>query len=572
MKFKVHTLILLVSFFSLTCEEDQEDLSGTGIVNFAITELREVENTTSPLTIYIGIDSFNHMGGTVTVSVSGADYGSDYETSGGSSSFDLEVAPQGLSTSFSIMPIDDDLIEQDKVLTIAITSASGALELGSSTSLQFTILENDDPMTAMVGFASEQLQVQENTTEAAQIMIPFDQASTNGGSISIVASGAAVYNTDYTITGQTSTAFEINVPAGATEASFSIEPIDNALFEEDREIIFEITDVSGGLTLGANISSSVVIVNDDASPNPVIDFSAANTLSYMEDAGTITLNFELSEATSADATITLTASGTADASDFNFNGSTDNPYSFVIPSGSSSASVSIDIMDDSKIEEEESIILNITEVSGGLDAGLNLQQQTITIADNDQSSFAYVETFENATDLESLGYQAFILPTQDLPDSKLFKFNENAGKYSDVDDVTLPSDTGLVVFYNTTQNGNGVLDNVLITSEMEASGDLDVSIDIAYSQAPDVNNAVVTFYYSETYDGSASFNESDWTVMGTETAQSMDAEGFSTNNYKRKAMSISTSSNFYLAVRVNQTIDDTFTKTQWRLDNFKINN
>ena len=61
-------------------------------------------------------------------------------------------------------------------------------------------------------------------------------------------------------------------------------------------------------------------------------------------------------------------------------------------------------------------------------------------------------------------------------------------------------------------------------------------------------------------------------VMGTETAASMNAEGFNTTEYKRKLMNISPTSSFYMAVRVTQTIDDVFFKTQWRLDNFKVNN
>ncbi len=37
-------------------------------------------------------------------------------------------------------------------------------------------------------------------------------------------------------------------------------------------------------------------------------------------------------------------------------------------------------------------------------------------------------------------------------------------------------------------------------------------------------------------------------------------------------MSINPNADFYVAVRVNQTMDATFTKTQWRLDNFKVIN
>jgi len=572
MKIKLLLLSIITLTFIVSCEEDDNALNGTGIVGFTLSELLEIENATSGLTVNVGINDYNHAGGTISVSITGANYGSDYETSLGSASFSLEVVPQSLVATFSITPLDNDIIEQNKVLSITITSVSGALELGENTTLTFTILDNDDPLIAMVGFENETDQIDESSLNPLIVNIPFNQETTDGGTISVSSSGDAVYGTDYTVIGQTSGDFIINVPGGSTFATFDIQAINNSVFEADKTATFSISEVSGGLSAGVTTETTITIINDDLPPNPVIDFSAANTLTYNEDAGTITLNFDITSLTSSDATIELTTSGSADASDFNFNGSTINPYSFVIPSGSDFGSVDIAIVDDSDLEADETITLTITSVTGGLDPGVNLQTQTITIIDNDNGAFNYVETFETVADLDVAGFQAFILPTQDLPATKLFKYNMNGGKYADVNDETQSSDTGLVVFYSNTQNGNGIIDNVVITPQMAISGAIDVSVDIAYSQAPQFNNADITFYYSETYNGSGTWTDTDWTVMGTETAASMETDGYATNDYKRKVMSINPASNFYVAVRVNQIIDDTFWKTQWRLDNFKVNN
>jgi len=561
--------IAMIGF--LSCEEDDENLNEIGNVSFSLDQLTEVENATNALAINIGIDSFNHSGGTIDVVITGGDYGTDYETSSGSANFTLDVAQQSLVSTFSIIPIDNDIIEPNTVLTITLSAVSGALELGENTTLSFTILDNDDPLIAMVGFESETGQTEENSSNPLMINIPFNQATTDGGTITVSSSGDAIYGTDYTVNGQNSENFNVTVPAGATSASFEIQAIDNSDFEANKTVSFSLDDTSGGLSLGVDTQTTITIINDDSPPNPVIDFSGSNTLAYNEDTGVITLNFDISQMTTADATIELTTSGSADVGDFNFNGST-SPYSFVIPSGSTTASVDITIVDDEDIESDETIILDITSVLGGLDAGLNLQQQTITIIDNDNAGFNYVETFETVADLDAAGFQAFLLPTQDLPASKLFKYNMNGGKYADVNDETQSSDTGLVVFYSNTQNGNGIIDNVVITPQMAISGATDVSVDIAYSQAPQFNNADITFYYSETYNGSGTWTDTDWTVMGTETAASMETDGYATNDYKRKVMSINPASNFYVAVRVNQIIDDTFWKTQWRLDNFKVNN
>ena len=569
-EFLLCSMFAFLLFFS--CDEDEENLNGTGTVNFTIEELLEVENATIPLNIKLGIDSFNHKGGTVDISISGADYGVDYETSSGSADFSLIVASGSLVTSFSLTPIDNDIIDGNLNLTITIVTTTGALALGENTTLQFTILDDDDPLIALVDFESATGVLQENDATNYLINIPFNQATTDGGTITIAASGDAVLDTDYTVVSQSETPFTLTVPAGALSASFEITAIDNAVFEANKTAVFTITEVTGGLATGVTTETAISIQNDDMPPNPVIDFDITNTLTLNEDVGTVSLNFVLSGATSADTTIELTTSGDADASDFKFSGSNVNPYSFVIPSGSTSASVAVTIVDDSDVETTETIVIDITSVSGGLDAGVNLQQQTLTITDNDNVAFNYVETFETTSDLPSIGFEVFALATQDLPTSKIFKYNKNAGKYADVNDAAQDSDSGLVLFYSNAQNGNGTIDNVVITPEMQVTGNVDISVDIAYTQLPQFNNAVVTFYYSETYNTTGTWNESDWTSIGSETAQDLENEGVSVGDYKRKIMSISPSSNFYIAVRANQVIDDTFWKTQWRLDNFKVYN
>ena len=574
MKFRHLLLIITVLCCIQSCKDDDQNLNEIGEVSFSSTELIEVENATIPLGVNIAIDNYNHSGGTIEVLITGANYGVDYETSEGSDTFIIEVSPQALVTTFTISPLDNDVLEGNKNLIITLTNTSGALELGEAATLSFTILDNDDPSVALVSFENTALQVEENNANSTVVQIPFDQATTNGGTITVLSSGDAIFGTDFTINGESSANFTLNVPEGATSASFEIQPIDNTVFEADKMAIFTIDEVTGGLLIGVNQQTTATIVNDDLPPNPVIDFDSSNTLVYNEDIGTLTLNFVLSGATTADATIEITTSGSADASDFSFAGSNANPYTFIIPAGSTFSTLDITLIDDIETEFEETIVLEITSITGGLDAGLNTQTQTLSILDNDSvEPFNYVQTFETTTDLSSIGFNAFLLPAQDLPSSKLFKYNMNSGKYSDVDDVTLTSDSGLVVFYNATQNGNGIIDNIVTSPLMDVTGDINVSIDIAFSQAPAVNNALVTFYYSETYDNSGIWSASDWIVMGTETAADMTAiDGLGTNDYKRKVMNITTNASFYVAVRVNQTIDDTFTKTQWRLDNFKINN
>ncbi|HIC31952.1 MAG TPA: hypothetical protein EYO76_08540 [Flavobacteriaceae bacterium] len=575
MKIKTLFLLLFSLVIFISCEDEEDDQNGTGTVSFSLEEISEIENATQSLSLNVGVDNFNHAGGTFTVTLSGATYGTDYETSGGSASFVLTVPANSLIASFSIIPVDNDILDGNKTLTITLSDATGSIAIGESNTMIYNIVDNEQPIVSVLNFETDAVQINEDDTAATPLNITFDLPTSNGGTVTFETTGDAIFGTDFTVEGQTATPFTITVAPGATSASINVLPIDNLDFEADKTVTFIMTEATDGVSLGTALTSTVTIVNDDASPFKLIDFSTTNPATISEDGGTLTLNFDISETTTQDATVELTVNTGSTAglgTDFTIEGSTTSPYIFNVLAGSSTASVNIPITDDADIEDDETIILDITNATGGLQVGVNNTSNTTTITDNDFVPFSYVETFETVADLSASGFEAFLLPAQDLPSSKLFKYNNNAGKYSDVNDVTQSSDTGLVLFYANNQNGNGVLDNVIISPQMAVLGDIDVSIDITYSQAPEFNNAVVTFYYSETYDGSGTWNDADWTVMGTETAAGLNAEGYNTNDYKRKVMSINPTANFYVAVRVNQTIDDTFWKTQWRLDNFKVNN
>lgn len=579
MKFRFFDSLIALSLLLLvSCQDDQSDSSGTATVNFSYDLLREVEGATQPLTINIGIDGYNHPEGTISIDITGGDYGSDYTTNEGSASFDLDVPANALLANFSIQTLNDDVIENDKTLSITIAKVTGGLTLGDKTSFNFTILDDDNPLVAMIAFENASGEVKENTTNAFPVTILFDQKSTDGGTITIETSGDAVFGTDYTIEGVSAVPFTIDVPANATAAAFNMLPIDNSAFAENKSATFTLSAVSGGLKLGTQTENTVTILNDDDPPSPVIDFSSASA-TVDEAAGKITIDFNLSGTTNSDATVdvAVNASGTATlGTDFDINGQTTNPYTLNIPSGSSSVSIDINIMDDTDYEGDETIVLDLANATGGIALGATTQKSVMTITDNDTPAlFSYVETFESfdgsATYLNDvLKYQNIVLPAQTLDDTQIISLINNSGGFNALDN-TSTSDNGLNIFYNSqTTTVNGTLDNVVITPVLQGNGAMMVNIDVAYAFKAQ-NTANITYYWSQTYDGSGTFNESDWTVMGGETANDMSNEGYPINTYKREAFNINPTADFYMAIRVNMVVDDTNYRMRWRFDNIQVN-
>ena len=421
---------------------------------------------------------------------------------------------------------------------------------------------------------TDAVQINEDDTAATQLNITFDLPTSNGGTVTFETIGDAIFGTDFTVEGQTSTPFTITVDPGATSASISVLPIDNSDFEADKTVTFTMIETTDGVSLGTALSSTVTIVNDDTSPFKLIDFSTTNPVTFSEDGGTLTLNFDISETTTQDATVELTVNTSSTAllgTDFTLDGSTTSPYTFSVTAGSNTASINIPITDDTDIEDDETIILDITNATGGLQVGINNTSNTTTITDNDFMPFNYVEDFESGADLTTLGYEN-ILNGQTVDPSQVISLITNTGSFSDVNDVNGTSDNGLNLFYNA---GSGttvteILDNVIVSPIMNASGNMEVIVDNSYA-FKNQNSATVTYYWSETYNGSGTFVESEWNIMGTETAANMDSEGFGNNTYKQQVFNINPTANFYIAIRVSQTIDGTNYRTRWRFDNLKVN-
>ena len=571
MKLKSLFVFALIAVSSLTfiftsCTEADESLNEVGKVSFSTLQISEVENATQSLAINIGVSTYKHAGGTVQVDIAGATYGTDYETSTGSDSFVLDVDAGSLLSSFTIKPIDNATLDGNKSVTITLSNPTGNLTLGDQTTFTYTILDDEQPIVANVDFASAATSINENDTTATALAITLNVPPTSGGTIDITAAGDAIYGTDYTIVGQTAGDFTLTVAPSATTASFEIMPIDNADFAADKVASFTIAAVTGDLTLGTALTTDVTIVNDDASPTELIDFNSANVTSIDEAGGTLTITFDLTGALPADATVELTASGVAlVGDDYTFNGGTTSPYTFNVLAGATTATLDLPITEDTLIEGDETVTLDITNATGGLSVGVTNTQYTFTITDND---FPYAETFENGTALPA-GY-AVVLNNQVVNNNKKLKFNESAGKYADLNDVTATSDKGVTIFYKGSF-GTGILDNVLVSSAINVPDATTVMIDAASFKDSSINAATIHFYYSTTYSGSG-FNLSDWTEMGTETASALETAGFVTGpNYKRETFTIPAATGpIYVAIRVEHDVTNANAKIQWRFDNIQV--
>ena len=113
-----------------------------------------------------------------------------------------------------------------------------------------------------------------------------------------------------------------------------------------------------------------------SSPQPNVSLSvSSSSISEASGSSTITIN---SSAYSSDVTVKLNASSIAVGGGRDY---TLSAYEVTIPAGATSASITLTAVQDLIYEKNETVVLTITEVTNGIENGI--QKQTITIIDDE---------------------------------------------------------------------------------------------------------------------------------------------------------------------------------------------
>jgi hypothetical protein len=142
---------------------------------------------------------------------------------------------------------------------------------------------------------------------------------------------------------------------------------------------FGLGDLDGDGDLDAftsNLSGSRIWFNQSLVPSVTL---SADSTAVPEDGGVATLTATLSATHTAEVTVDLGFSGSAaDTTDY-----TTSAAQITIPVGATSGSVTVTAVQDAVDDDDETVIVDITNVTNGQEAGV--QQLTITILDDDDA-------------------------------------------------------------------------------------------------------------------------------------------------------------------------------------------
>ncbi len=214
---------------------------------------------------------------------------------------------------------------------------------------------------------------------SAQITVNRINGTDGAVSISYATSnGTAAAGSDYTAaSGTLSWASGDGAPK-----TFDITIQDDALVEGNETIALALTNATGGATIGSQATSTLTIADNDSAPvaQPgTVQFSAA-TASANENGGSVTLTLTRTNGADGAISVSVASGGGSAAAGADYT-AVSQTVSWA--NGDSAAkTVALTIADDSLDEPNETVVLALSNATGGATLGA-VATATVTIVDND---------------------------------------------------------------------------------------------------------------------------------------------------------------------------------------------
>lgn len=325
----------------------------------------------------------------VQYTVSGtATSGSDFTPLSGTATI---LAGQA-STTINVPVINDGLVEATETVIVTLNSISQgdpsvSIDSGAK-SATLNITDNDSAQVSIAATTGGN----ETGPAAGRFTVTQSAASSTNTVISFSLGGSATSGSDYS-----NIPTSVTILAGNTTATVDVPVIDDSLIEGTETVIATLTAITSGdpqITLqpGGTQATLSIADNDTAQVRvaPTTDGDEAGTIS-----GVFTVTQTAVSPSNTVVTYMLSGSATA-GSDY-----TAPSGSVTIVAGTTSATITVPVIDDPIVESDETVIVTLGTITSGnpqvsIDPAQN--QATLTIADNDSAQVRIAKTSDGSED------------------------------------------------------------------------------------------------------------------------------------------------------------------------------
>lgn len=281
---------------------------------------------------------------------------------------DLEFAPGETSKTVRVQIVDDAEQEQDETMELVIGFITGGAVRRATYSTEIRILDNDTDDGDPAAFSVSSSMVNENDG-MAEIAVSLDRALPAAASVSVATmsdtarAGSDFYGV-YTV---------LDFEPGETTKKIPVQILNDSEIENDEVINVRLFDPSSNALLGT--ATGTIIIKDADDESAAFSVSAGDV---NEDTGSTEVTVSLSSALSTEADVSIATEPGSATRGADYYGVFSE---LAFAPGETSKKVTVQILNDSEIEDDETINVRILKVSGNTTIGTG--SDTITIKDDD---------------------------------------------------------------------------------------------------------------------------------------------------------------------------------------------
>ena len=224
-----------------------------------------------------------------------ASSGKDYTSTSGALSW---ASGDANSKTFTVPILDDSLTESDETILLQLSGVVGTAKLGSPSSAQIKIMDDDEPVNGVLSFSSASYEVRENVSTA---VITVTRTSGAVGNVTVdytANTGTASSGSDYTPkTGTLSWG-----SGDSSDKTFSMTILNDSTEESPEYITLTLTNPTGNAMLGDIATANLNIIDDESLLHGLIRFDK-DAYVVDESNDTIVLTVKRTEASEGDVTV-----------------------------------------------------------------------------------------------------------------------------------------------------------------------------------------------------------------------------------------------------------------------------
>ena len=257
---------------------------------------------------------------------------------------------------------DDAIFEASETVIVTMGTPTNATQ-GSTTVHTATITDNDTAPTVEWTSSS-----QTNAESVTTVTVTAQLSAASGQNVTVpyTLSGTAIDPSDYTVT-----ASPLTITAGSTTASLTITVVDDAIDEANETVIVTMGSPTNA-TQGSTTVHTATITDNDAAPT--VEWTAASQTTA-ENAGTVTIVAQLSAVSGQNVTVPFTITGTATGGGTDY---TITASPITITAGSTTASISVNVISDVLSEPDETVIATMGSPTNATQGSTTVHTLTIT--------------------------------------------------------------------------------------------------------------------------------------------------------------------------------------------------